>query len=161
MSAYECPYCKCTYNNQENIPIILSCDDTMCKKCIKYQIDTFRKEKIECPVCCGLVTSSNKPNKALIPKNNLSTISAPKKQEGQFDLYVKLLSGTKITVRVTKEMTVGTLKAKIAQQAGISNIANLFLTYTQPLRDNAKTLESYAITKTLTIMQTSREFGGK
>ena len=58
-------------------------------------------------------------------------------------------------------MTVGTLKAKIAQQAGISNIANLFLTYTQPLRDNAKTLESYAITKTLTIMQTSREFGGK
>lgn len=161
MSAYECPYCKGTYNNQENIPIILSCDDTMCKKCIKYQIDTFRKEKIECPACCGLVTSSNKPNKALIPKNKLSTISAPKKEEGQFDIFVKLLSGTKITVRVTKEMTVGTLKAKIVQQAGINGITRFFLAYTQPLIDNTKTLESYGINKQLTIMQTSTEIGGK
>jgi hypothetical protein len=161
MSGYECSSCKLTYNNQENIPIILSCDDTMCKKCINYQIEALRKQKIECPTCCNFVTSSNRVNKALIPKNNTSTISAPKKEEGQFDVYVKLLSGAKITVRVTKEMTVGTLKAKVAQQAGISNQARLFLSFKKPLQDNTKTLESYEITRTVTILQTSQEIGGK
>ena len=58
-------------------------------------------------------------------------------------------------------MTVGTLKAKIAQQAGINDITRFFLAYTQPLIDKTKTLESYGINKTLTIMQTSTEIGGK
>ena len=160
MSVNQCGYCKITYNKEINIPIMLSCQDTICKKCINYKIEALKKEEFECPICCHNVKSLNIVVKALYPKDDTSTSSAPKTAQGEFDVYVKLLTGDRITVRVNKDMNIGTFLAKVAQQANI-NQSRLFLSFKKPLNDKSKTLAFYGITRTVQILQTSEESGGK
>ena len=92
MSVNQCGSCKITYNKEVNIPIMLSCQDTICKKCINYKIEGLKKEEFECPICCHNVHSLNIVVKALYPKDDTSssTSSAPKIAQGEFDAYVKL-----------------------------------------------------------------------
>lgn len=160
MSNYECGSCKIKYNNQENIPIMLSCSDTICKKCIKFKEEAYPSKKFPCPICCHDTESNNMVVKALIPKDVSSTVSTPKKEEGEFDVHIKLLTGDRITVRVTKEMTVEAFKTKAAQQANI-NKAQFYLSFKKPLINNTDKLSSYGINHTVTILQTTNERGGK
>lgn len=163
MSVNQCGYCKITYNKEVNIPLMLSCQDTICKKCINYKIEAeaLKKEEFECPICCNTVKSLNIVVKALYPKDDTSssTSSAPKTAQGEFDVYVKLLTGDRITVRVNKEMNIRTFLTKVAQQANIKQ-DRLFLSFKKPLNDKSKTLAFYGITHTVQILQTSQESGG-
>ena len=56
-------------------------------------------------------------------------------------------------------MTIGQLKDKIEREKGY-NKRNFVLAFKKPLNDNSKTLESYGITKTVTITQISTVEGG-
>lgn len=159
MSSNQCGYCKITYNKEINIPIMLSCNDTICKKCINYKIEAEKKEEFECPICCHNVHSLNIIVKALYPKDDISISSTPKTVQGEFDVHVKLLTGDRITVKVNKEMNIGTFLSKVAQQANI-NPSRLFLSFKKPLNDTSKTLAFYGITRTVQILQTSEESGG-
>lgn len=161
MSVNQCGYCKITYNKEVNIPIMLSCGDTICKKCINYKREALKKEEFDCPICCNdKVTATTMVNNALYPKDDASSSSsAPKTQQGEFDVYVKLLTGERITVKVTKEMKIQTFLNKVAQQANI-NPSRLFLSFKKPLNDRTKTLTFYGITRTVQILQTSEENGG-
>lgn len=160
MSSNQCGYCKFTYNKEINIPIMLSCNDTICKKCINFKIDAVKKEEFECPICCHNVHSLNIVVKALYPKDDISISSTPNTVQGEFDVHVKLLTGDRITVKVNKEMNIGAFLSKVAQQANI-NPSRLFLSFKKPLNDKTKTLAFYGITRTVQILQTSDEHGGK
>ena len=159
MSVNQCGYCKITYNKEINIPIMLSCNDTICKKCINYKIEALKKEEFECPICCHNVKSLNIVVNALYPKDDTSTSSAPKTVQGDFDVHVKLLTGDRITIKVNKEMNIGTFLSKVSQQDNI-NPSRLFLSFKKPLNDTSKTLAFYGITRTVQILQTSEESGG-
>lgn len=160
MSIHECGSCKAVYKKDTNKPIILSCGDTICSSCISFYRSAENKNKFDCPICCNIAESKNIENKGLYPKGNIS--NAPSSNfapvEGEFEVNIKLLNNERITIRVTKEMTIETLKNKIAEEKGI-NKKNLFLTFRKPL-NNKKTLEFYGIKKEVTIMQTTNEFGG-
>jgi hypothetical protein len=60
---------------------------------------------------------------------------------------------------VRKEMTVGQLKEKIKQQEGIDS-STYELSFKKPLTDINKTLESYGITRTVTITSIAPFDGG-
>ena len=156
-----CPACKIKYNRNTNIPIMLSCNDTICKLCINFYTQAFTKEIFECPICCNNTKSEKRENKALYPKDeisnntNASTSSVP----GGFQITIKFLDRSRLTMLVTKSMKVGELINKVAFQKGI-NASKLFLAFKQPLKQKEKTLEFYNITSEVTLIQVNTLDGG-
>lgn len=157
----ECPACKIKYNRNTNIPIMLSCDDTICKLCINFFTQAYSKEFFECPVCCNNTKSEKKENKALYPKDEIfNTVNTSTSSViGGFQIIIKFLDRSRLTMLVTKNMKVGELINKVASQKGM-NASKLFLAFKQPLKDKEKTLENYGITSEVTFIQVSINIGG-
>ena len=160
MSSHSCEICKKLYNKNKNKPFLLTCGDTICMACIKDYKEALKKDTFECPTCCcGDAKSTGFENKSVYPTeeeiknaNNISQISqAP--VIGEFEIFIRPKS-EKYSIKVTKSMTVGQLKDKILSVKGY-NKANYKLAFKRPLADETKTLESYGITKTVTITQIS------
>lgn len=160
MSSSECSICKITYNRNNNKPIMLECGDSLCSSCIKSYKEAYKKEEFKCEQCCSITKSTNKENKALYPKDDTSSTSSKMSPpaQGEFEVFIKLLTGEKVSVRVRKEMTIDQLKTKVTQLKGI-NKAGFFLNFKKPL-NNQKTLAFYNITRTVTINQSTYESGG-
>jgi hypothetical protein len=160
MSSTECCICKNTYNKNKNKPIMLQCGDTLCISCINHYKEALCKEEFECQQCCNMTKSSGIENKNAYPKDNSSNTSNQNlsQAQGEFDVSIKLLDGNRITVKVTKEMTVDQLKSKIVEKTGM-NKSRLFLNFRKPL-NNSQTLEFYNITRTVVIAQSTYEAGG-
>lgn len=165
MSENECKTCKKLYNKNENKPIILSCGDTLCSSCIKSYKEFLNKDEFECPKCCNMTKSLNVENKAAYPKEgtvdttNNSIINQPA-VEGEFEIMIRPKGEIeKYSMKVTKNMTVQQLKKKIQKEKGY-NINNFDLAFRRPLADLDKTLESYGITKKVTLTQISNVHGG-
>ena len=166
MSSHSCRLCKKLYNKNLNKPFMLKCGDTLCLSCIKNYKEALRKDKFECPTCCTDTESLGVENKAVYPteeeiqneNNRIKASAAP--IAGEFEIFIRPKSETeKYSLRVTKTMTVGQLKDKIQREKGY-NKANYKLAFKRPLADESKTLESYGITKTITITQISVVEGG-
>ena len=160
--SYECPSCKMKYKKNERIPYLLSCDDIICSKCIKFNKEVSAKEEFKCPICCNEnINSLNKEIKALYPPDdeptvaNLNTGSVQK----EFEIIIKFLDRTRFAIKVFKDMKVGQLISNIAKQKGI-NEKNLILAYKQPLKEQDRTLEFYKITGPVTLMQINCLVGG-
>ena len=156
MSEKICKVCKNYYNKNENRPFLLECGDTLCLKCIKSYKEALEKDIFECPTCCTSTKSLNVENKMAYPKEGEivslnSNIKVPEK--GEFEVFIKTPFGSKYSLLVTKTMTIGQLKDKIEREKGY-NKNNLILAFKKPLYDS-KTLESYGITRTVTISQIS------
>ncbi|CDW75028.1 tldc domain-containing protein [Stylonychia lemnae] len=45
-----CPCCKKVYNLKERLPIILPCEDEICKQCYQNQKDQVQNQQIQCPI---------------------------------------------------------------------------------------------------------------
>jgi len=166
MSTHSCKICKKLYNKNENKPFLLACGDTLCLACIKGYKDALNKDNFECPACCTDTKSTGFENKSVYPTEeeirNASNISQNSNAplEGEFEIFIRPKSETeKYSIKVTKTMTVGQLKDKIQSVKGY-NKANYKLAFKRPLADETKTLESYGITKTVTITQISVVEGG-
>ena len=160
MSEKICKVCKNYYNKNENRPFLLECGDTLCLKCIKNYKEALEKDIFECPTCCTNTKSLNVENKMAYPKEGEivslnSNIKVPEK--GEFEVFIKTPFGSKYSLLVTKTMTIGQLKDKIEREKGY-NKDNFALAFKKPLYDS-KTLESYGITKTVTITQISGLLG--
>ena len=156
MSEKICKVCKNYYNKNENRPFLLECGDTLCLKCIKNYKEALEKDTFECPTCCTNTKSLNVENKMAYPKEGEivslnSNIKVPEK--GEFEVFIKTPFGSKYSLLVTKTMTIGQLKDKIEREKGY-NKNNFALAFKKVLYDS-KTLESYGITKTVTITQIS------
>lgn len=165
MSEKICQTCNNQYNKGENRPIILSCGDSLCSNCIKKYKEIYKKDSFECPNCCNETQSTNIENKSLYPKENevISNNSVRAQQPGEFEIYIRPkgndANDKKYTIIVYKSMTIGQLKQKINDEKGYDK--NLFtLAYTRPLTDESKTIESYGITRTVTLTQISKFRGG-
>lgn len=157
----ECPACKIKYNRNTNVPIMLSCNDTICKLCINFYTQAYSKEFFECPICCNNTKSEKRENKALYPKDEISNTAntSTSSVTGGFQIIIKFLDRSRLTMLVTKNMKVGELKNKVASQKGM-NASKLFLAFKQPLKDNGKTLENYGITDEVTLIQVNTLDGG-
>lgn len=158
----ECPSCKTKYKKNERIPYLLSCDDIICSKCIKFNKEVSAKEEFKCPICCNeKIISLNKEIKALYPPDdeptvaNLNTGSV----QGEFEITIKFLDRTRLVVKVNKDLKVGQLISNVARQKGI-NERHLFLAFKQPMKEKDKTLEFYKITSSVTLMQVNNLDGG-
>ena len=163
MSEKICKVCKNYYNKNENRPFLLECGDTLCLKCIKNYKEALKKDIFECPTCCTNTKSLNVENKMAYPKEGEivslnSNIKVPEK--GEFEVFIRpKVEADKYSLLVTKTMTIGQLKDKIEREKGY-NKKNFALAFKKPLNDDSKTLESYGITKTVTITQISVVEGG-
>ena len=155
----KCGVCLKRYNKQENKPFLLMCGHTMCLKCINYYTKALRKETFECSVCwnntksCGIMNLS-------IPLNNeekINTNNNTDNAQGFFELFIKLLKGSKCSIKVKKEYTIKQVKEIIKKEKNIQE--EIVLAFKSPLNDD-RTLESYNITKTVTIIQISSIKGG-
>ena len=162
----ECMVCKNKFNKTDHIPYILDCMDTLCSKCVNHYVESYTKEGVpkgefKCPECCNTTKSTNKINKACLPKDNApinnNANAAPIGNE--FEVTIKFLDGSRTNFRVTKTMTVAQLISKISQEKGI-NANQLKLAFKMPLNETSKTLEFYKITKPVTIMQVDYLKGG-
>ena len=164
----ECPSCKMKYKKNERIPYLLSCQDTICSKCITFNTEAYTKKTKEkfkgfkCPICCNEeVKSLNMEIKALYPPDdeptvaNLNTGSV----QGEFEITIKFLDRTRLVVKVNKDLKVGQLISNVARQKGI-NERHLFLAFKQPMKEKDKTLEFYKITSSVTLMQVNNLDGG-
>ena len=153
----ECPMCFKKYNKKENIPYILGCGDTMCLKCINYFKEALQKTEFECPECCNTTKSSGIINK-VIPlddvtekeenkdnKNNNST-------DGFFEIMIKPKNDKKFSIKVKKEYTINQVKQIILKEKNMPP-QSYHLAFKKPLSELYKTLESYGITKTVTLIQ--------
>ena len=112
-----------------------------------------------------MTKSLNVENKAAYPKEgtvdttNNSIINQPA-VEGEFEIMIRPKGEIeKYSMKVTKNMTVRQLKNKIQKEKGY-NINNFDLAFRRPLADLDKTLESYGITKKVTLTQISNVHGG-
>lgn len=164
MSEHECKTCKKLYNRNDNKPIILSCGDTLCSACIKNYKEILHKEEFECPKCCNNTKSLNVENKAAYPKEGTVDTSSQVLNaapiEGEFEILIRPKADLdKYTMKVTKDMTIGQLKNKIQKEKGY-NVNQFDLAFKRPLIDLNKTLESYGITKKVTLTQISNVIGG-
>ncbi len=133
MSTNECSICKVIYNKNNNKPMMLECGDTLCSSCIKHYKESFQKDEFKCEQCCNITKATKIENKSAYPKENVSNESTmhPSPPQGEFEVFIKLLSGEKLSVKVNKEMTVDQLKSIIAREKGM-NKGGLFLTFKKP-----------------------------
>lgn len=161
MSKNECPCCRENFNNEENKPYIMECGDTICLKCINNYQEALKKETFECPTCCNETKSSGILNKSIVLNNNSNQIE--NQNNGSTDGFFELLirnktSQERISIRVKKEYTIRKVKDILLKEKNIP-IQNYHLAFKKPLNDD-NTLESYGITKTVTITQISDLVGG-
>lgn len=162
MSEYICKTCQNMYNKNQNIPIILSCGDTLCSSCIKNYKDAMKKDVFECPKCCNDTHSLNIENKSLYQKDNMTNANNNSRTpiNGEFEIFIRPKGEVeKYSIKVTKSMTVGQLKDKIEKEKGY-NKKYFTLAFTRPLNEESKTLEFYKITRTVTLTQISFVQGG-
>ena len=162
MSTYECPYCKNLFNKNENKPIILTCGDTLCLYCIKYNQEAIKKDEFDCPKCCNLTQSSGIENKAAYPPEGTVAPTIQRAAAvGEFEVLIRPQGETeKYPMRVTKTMTIGELKKKIKEKNNFPPNIEITLTFRRPLTKDSNTLESYGITKQVVITQISIVKGG-
>ena len=141
---------------------MLSCGDAICSCCINYYTQAYTKEEFECPKCCNQAKSLKIEVKNLYPKDDEPTFVNANQgnTSGEFDITIKFLDRSTLIIRVNKNMTVGQLISKVANQKGI-NENNLRLAFKQVLKDKDKTLEFYKITGNATLMQVNRLDGGR
>lgn len=157
-----CPSCKIKFKKNQRIPYMLSCCDTICSFCINYYTQGYTKEEFECPICCSQTKSLKIEAKNLYPKEDEPTFVNANQgnTSGEFDITIKFLDQSTLSIIVNKNMTVGQLISKVANQKGI-NENNLRLAFKQVLKDKDKTLEFYKIKDNVTLMEVNRIFGGK
>jgi hypothetical protein len=160
MDVFNCKLCKLPYDKNIRKAFMLECGHSACSKCINFYKDSG-KETFECGVCCNDTKATNFENKSLysnINNQNANPIQQP--SIGEFEIMIrKKNSPDKFTIIVRKEMTVGQLKEKIKQQEGIDS-STYELSFKKPLTDTNKTLESYGITRTVTITSIAPFDGG-
>ena len=147
-----CSLCKNLYDKDIHIPFLLGCGDTMCSKCINYYQEVFKQGKIECPICDQYTYSTKIENKKAYPNYTMKDKQSHEKEE--FEIYIKCLDGERFSFKVTRSMTVGQLYEKVQELKGY-NKSKFRLFFKRPLYDHSKTLESYGITRTVTIMEIS------
>ena len=152
MSMYECQYCKHKFDSNNNKPILLTCCDIMCSSCINNLETASNKKFFECSVCMNQVSSTNIIIKSILKENDKIN-----EKNKEFPIIIRFTDGHKIELLVTEDMTIKKLKEKIADKENI-NINDYYLSYKRPL-NNDKTLEFYGITKTVTIMISSKLCG--
>ena len=164
----ECPSCKMKYKKNERIPYLLSCQDTICSKCITHYTEAYTKETKEkfkgfiCPICCNKeVKSLNMEIKALYPSDDEPTVVSLNAGpvQGEFEITIKFLDRSTLTAKVNKDMKVRQLISNVAKQKGI-NENNLKLAFKKTLNEKDKTLEFYKITSSVTLMQVNNLDGG-
>ena len=164
MSNNECPVCFKKYNKEENKPYILECGDTLCLKCINNYKEALQKETFECSKCCKNTKSLGIMNRAIPLDDNQGTNNNKDNNNNSstdgFFVNIKLKNGEKISIKVKKEYTINQLKQMISDEKNIE-FKKLNLSYKRPLLNGNKTLESYGITKTVTVIQISDLVGGK
>ena len=160
MDVFNCKLCKLPYDKNIRKAFMLECGHSACSKCINFYKDSG-KETFECGVCCNDTKATNFENKSLysnINNQNANPIQQP--SIGEFEIMIrKKNSPDKFSIIVRKEMTVGQLKEKIKQQEGIDS-STYELSFKKPLTDINKTLESYGITRTVTIASIAPFDGG-
>lgn len=164
MSEHVCKTCQITYNKINNKPIILSCGDTLCSSCVNNYKNFLNKDEFECPKCCNMTKSLNVENKSAYPKENTAapsnTNNNPNPVTGEFEILIRPKGEfEKYTMKVTKSMTVRQLKNKIQREKNY-NINNFDLAFKRPLIPLDNTLESFGITKKVTLTQISNVSGG-
>ncbi len=158
----ECPICKIKFNkNDENKKaFILQCGDSACSRCIKFYKEA--NKQIECGKCCRQTQSLGVENNSLYSKdseeNNNSP--APNVEKGEFEIYIrKKNSQEKFAVLVNKLMTIKQLKDLIKVKHNIEP-DTYELAFKKPMIKENKTLESFQVTKTVTITMVSIVEGG-
>ena len=156
MPTHECQYCKNKFDNINNKPIMLTCNDIICSSCINFFEAAFGEKIFECPVCMNQVSSTNIIFKPLL-KEGGGVDEKNNEKNNEFPIIIRCKDGHKIQLLVTKDMTIKQLREKIAEKENI-NINNIYLAYKRPL-NNDKTLEFYGITKTVTIFRISSMMG--
>lgn len=164
----ECPSCKMKYKKNERIPYLLSCQDTICSKCISFNTEAYTKKTkgefkgFKCPICCNEeVKSLNMEIKALYPPDDEPTeanLNAGPVQ-GEFEIIIKFLDRTRLAIKVNKDMKVRQLISNVAKQKGI-NENNLKLAFKKTLKEKDKTLEFYGVTGPVTLTQVDTLIGG-
>ena len=159
MSYNNCPICMNLYNENKNKPYILICGDTACSSRINNYKFIFKNDTFECPKCCMSTKSTNIENKSAYPTNKSNIQIYNKKNEGEFEIYIRTPIEGKFYLKVTKTMTVGQLIKKIEKEKEI-NLNRYRLSFRKPLIDHTKTLEYYGITKTVTLTLSSPPEGG-
>lgn len=158
MSVHGCGCCKQVYKKMTNMPILLSCGDIICSKCISFFTYGLNKDEFECPICCDNIKSTKIEIKNLYPKDIISIISSQNHAPKEFEIFIKFLNGEKYSTKVTKELTIEQLKSKISKETGI-DLRQKELIYKRPL-NNRQTLEFYGIKNSVTIMEISSVIGG-
>lgn len=158
----ECPSCKMKYKKNERIPYLLSCQDTICSKCIKFNTEAFKKKEFKCPICCNEnIKSLNMEIKALYPSDDEPTVVSLNAGpvQGEFEITIKFLDRSTLTAKVNKDMKVRQLISNVAKQKGI-NENNLKLAFKKTLNEKDKTLEFYGITGPVALTQVNSLIGG-
>ena len=156
----ECPMCFKKYNKKENIPYMLGCGDTMCLKCINYFKEALQKTEFECPECCNTTKSSGIINK-VIPLDDVTEKEENKDNstDGFFEIIIKPKNDKKFSIKVKKEYTINQVKQIILKEKNMPP-QSYHLAFKKPLSELYKTLESYGITKTVTLIQVANLEGG-
>lgn len=147
MNKYECPLCFKLYNNQNNIPFLLKCGDTLCLTCIKYHKEEA-KTSIECPTCCTNTESSGNTNKLLLDEINKD-----------FEVIINQKNGPIFNIDVKTLYTIKEVK-EIIQKKKNMDPKNYYLVGKGALLEDDKTLLDYNITSPTTIYQISFVEGG-
>ena len=158
----ECPSCKMKYKKNERIPYLLSCQDTICSKCIKFNTEAYTKKEFKCPICCNEnIKSLNMEIKALYPSDDEPTVVSLNAGpvQGEFEITIKFLDRSTLTAKVNKDMKVRQLISNVAKQKGI-NENNLKLAFKKTLNEKDKTLEFYGITGPVALTQVNSLIGG-
>jgi hypothetical protein len=160
MAESACPICNIDYDRNNRKAFILECGDSACSSCINFYKDSGKE--LECGKCCRPTKSLNTENKALYTNNsNQSNKPTLIPEKDEFEILIREKNGqNKLPIFVKKSMTVGELKEKIKKEYNIQPGAYI-LAFRKPLSDDTKTLESYKITKTVTVTMISVFDGGK
>ena len=157
---FKCPICKFEYDINNRKAFILMCGDSACSQCIKFYKDAG-KTSFECEKCCNITQSANIENKSLYQNSNVQKKKPEQKpQRDQFEIYIrKKDKQEKFSLLVKKKMTLKELKKEIKNQENIDPIT-YDLCFKKPLTEDNSTLESYGITKTVTITMITKFDGG-
>ena len=160
MDVFNCKSCKLPYDKNIRKAFMMECGHSICSQCINF-FKEAQKKTIKCEECCNETQATNIENKSLY--SNISNQNAKPIQQpsiGEFEIMIrKKNSPDKFSIIVRKEMTVGQLKEKIKQQEGIDS-DTYELSFRKPLSELKNTLESYGITRTVTLNSIAPFEGG-
>lgn len=160
MTDFECPICKQEFDKINRKAFILLCGHSACSVCINFYKEA--KKELECGKCCHKTQSANIENKSCYQNNNVQKPTPVQKpQKDEFEIYVrKKNKQEKFSLLVKKNMTLQQLIDLIKNQEDIDP-DTYELCFKKPLTVKTNTLESYGITKTVTITMITKFDGGK